>query len=196
MQTTSGMVKGAALREFLLWFEQHYGTEYRAEVAARLPDELRTLGDETREAFGLLASNWYPMELVHVAMDAMVSRISPDEMEHIALKAGPAVFRSQMTGLQRRAFRLLVNPDRYRKYVSMIWRQNFDSGDVEVLETAPREHHGFIRNWRGHHPLICSLIQAGKVAIYEEMGCKDVSIAFTGCVSKGADACSSKVRWS
>jgi hypothetical protein len=196
MQARLGMVKGAALREFLLWFEHHYGTDYRAEVEAELPPELKGLADETREAFGLLASNWYPMELIHVAMDAMMSRITPDEMEHIALKAGPEVFRSQMTGLQRRAFRLLVTPDRYRKYVAMIWRQNFDSGDVEVLETGPKEHHGFIRNWPGHHPLICSLIQAGKVAIYEEMGCKEVSIALNGCVSTGADACSSKIRWS
>lgn len=191
-----GSLKGAALHSFLLWYADHVGTDHFEEEAAKLPEHLRPLIDPSREALGVLASKWYPMELAHALLDRLTLRHGPRELDEMVQRAGPDVMRSQMTGLQRRAFKLLMNPDRYRKHVGSIWRQNFDSGDIEVVETGPQEHHGFCRNWRGHHPLVCRLIHTGKEAVYEAMGCKDVTVELTGCISEGDDACSSKVRWS
>jgi hypothetical protein len=194
--TDTGSLKGAALHSFLLWYEGQYGTEHHADDWAALPEHLRGLIDPSREALGILASRWYPMELTHALLDRMVARTGAEELEEKIRQGGPDIMRMQMSGLQRRAFRLLMNPDRYRKHVETLWRQNFDSGDIEVLETGPNEHHGFTRNWRGHHPLICRLIHTGKEAMYEAMGCKNVTVELTGCVADGGEACSSKVRWS
>jgi hypothetical protein len=190
-----GSMKGAALWSFFVWYEAQYGAEQRAEDAAALPEHLRPLVDPSREAYGVLASKWYPMELTHALLDQMLTRTPAEELDAMIRRAGPEVMRTQMTGLQRRAFRLLMNPGRYCRYVETIWRQNFDSGDIEVLETGPQEHHGFCRNWRGHHPLVCRLIHTGKEAVYEAMGCKGVTVEITGCISDGDPACSSKVRW-
>jgi hypothetical protein len=195
MASEGGMLKGSALREFLLWYEQHYGTEHRASDAAALPDHLRELVDPDKPAYGLLPSKWYPLELVHASVDQFLKRMGQAEMDEMAMRAGPEVVRSQMTGLQRRAFNLLMSPERYRKYVATIWRQNFDSGDIEVIALGPGEHHGFTRNWRGHHRVLCRVIHSGKQAIYEAMGCKNVTVKMTGCVGDGSDACSSLVRW-
>jgi hypothetical protein len=194
--TEAGSLKGSALRSFLLWYEGEYGAGHHAEDVAGLPAHLQPLVDPSREALGVLASKWYPAELGHALFDQMLARTSAQELDAMVRRAGPAVLRMQMTGLQRRAFNLLMNPNRYRRYVQTIWNQNFDSGEIEVLETGPQEHHGFTRNWRGHHVLICRLVQTGKQAIYEAMGCKNVTVELTGCVSEGAEACSSKVRWS
>ncbi|MFW5925039.1 MAG: hypothetical protein ACOCV4_02670 [Myxococcota bacterium] len=190
-----GQLKGNALREFHLWFERNYGTEHMAADAETLPEHLRKLVDPSREAYGVLASKWYPMELAHALLDQVATRFSREELDAIALRAGPEVMNAMMSGLQRRAFRLLMNPERYGKYVQTIWRQNFDSGDIEVKMPSPTEQEGRVTNWHGHHRLICRLIHAGKIAVFEAMGCEGVELELTGCIADGDPACSSRLRW-
>jgi hypothetical protein len=191
-----GTVKGAALRSFILWYEANNSAEDREADLQALPEDLRLLLDPSRDVYGVIVSKWYPMGLLHALVDRMRTRRSPSDLDALARRSGPEVLQWQMSGIQKRAFRLLMNPARYLKHVQTLWRQNFDSGEIEVLDLGPQEHHGFTRNWRGHHPIVCRIIHTGKRALYENMGCNDVTVELTGCISDHAEACSSRVRWS
>jgi len=87
-----GRIKGAVIREFVLWCEQH-------DDRARLQRVLRALEraypdaiDATRPGAGLLASQWYPAELVHVMIDAIIEGRAQEELDAMARAAAPGYY--------------------------------------------------------------------------------------------------------
>ena len=62
-------------------------------------------------------------------------------------------------------------------------------------DDAGRDWHRSVYSlWGSHSPLICRMMMAGRLVIYESMGCKDVKLAFETCDPDG-EGCASLVSW-
>ncbi|MBI3205727.1 MAG: hypothetical protein HYZ29_29590 [Myxococcales bacterium] len=190
-----GKIKGNAFREFLVWFEARSGQPALTRAFGHLPAELSDELDPSRPALGVLASNWYSIEIVHSLLDTLTADLSPTDLERFTHEAAEATIARMMRGVQKAAFSLLISPRRYPKVINLLWGMNYDSGRVQVVEQTPTCHEGIVSDWRGHHPLICQINHLAKVHMYEAMGCLDVTVHLTRCVSKGDGDCRSLVRW-
>lgn len=191
-----GAIKGAAFQAAIAWFAEQHG---QAELSRRwtfLPEEVRARFDPTRPEFGLLPSTWYPAQDVHRVADVLTAEMTPAELEAFGLEAGKATMARLGGGVQRAIFGVLMNPERYARYVDRFWAANFKgAAKLRVEFVGERHHRGEIREWPEHHPLICAIIRGGKPIIYEAMGCRGAVCEKISCVSEGADACVSDVRW-
>lgn len=190
-----GRMKGNAFREFLLWIEREQGSGPLRAAYERLSPEHQALLDPERPGLGVLASSWYPVEIVHQLLDQLTDGLSEAETHALARRAATVTIGAMMRGVQKMAFSLLVAPRRYPKIINRLWRMNYDSGSVRVVEHGDRCHEGIISGWRGHHPLVCLINQLAKEPMYRAMGCKDVRVEQTACISKGDADCRSKVTW-
>jgi hypothetical protein len=182
------------MTSFLGWYEEHHGLEDLRAAIAEPGSDLGDL-DPDRPFLGILPSAWYPAPLAHAILDRATEALSEPERDALAAEAGRAAMIAVMTGLQKLAFSILMNPPRYRRYVQRIWDLNYGSGEIEVQDRGETGHLGIIRAWQEHHPVMCRMIVAGKGPIYETMGCKDVVVRPETCISHGAEHCSSSVQW-
>lgn len=190
-----GKIKGNAFREFLVWFEERSGHAALARAFALLPGPLASELDPSRPVLGVLPSNWYSIEIVHSLLDSLTADFSASDLERFTHEAAQVTIARMMRGLQRAAFSLLISPRRYPKVINLLWGMNYDSGRVQVVEQTATCHEGVVSDWTGHHPLICQINHLAKVHMYEAMGCRDVTVQLTRCVSKGDPDCRSVVRW-
>jgi len=191
----SGRIKGNAFREFLVWFETRSGSQALERAWRELPPELGADLDSARPALGVLPSSWYPMGTVHGLLDSLTGGFTEAERQRFAEEAAAATISSMMRGLQKAAFSLLVSPRRYPKIINTLWRMNYDTGSVRVVEHSTTCHEGVISGWTGHHPLICRINHLSKLHMYPVMGCKDVRVEITTCLTRGDADCRSFVRW-
>jgi hypothetical protein len=188
---TGAHLKGAVAVGFLGWFRAIHGDAAVDRALARLGAE-RADYDAGREALGLLPSTWYPADRLHRLLDACTAELPATAFDDVAREAGDAIIASIMTGLHRQLFRLVMTPDRYARYINAIWRQNSDTGRVDIVP-GPREHHSTISSWAGHHPLMCRMVVYGKLRIYRTMGCEEPRVEVLGCAP--TEGCTSRVRW-
>ena len=65
-------VKGAVVREMLLWYEDHYGHEALGHLLRNVPREYALSIAPSEPAFGLLASTWYPSSFINAVLDALL----------------------------------------------------------------------------------------------------------------------------
>ncbi|MBK7579134.1 MAG: hypothetical protein IPI67_02920 [Myxococcales bacterium] len=191
----AGRIKGNAFREFLVWYAEHSGTEALRAAFDALPERLQSEVDPRRPGLGVLPSVWYPIELVHALLDTACAGLSDEELDDFARQAARATISRMMKGLQRAVFSLLVSPRRYPKVINSLWGLSYDTGRVQVIELSSTSHEGVITEWLGHHPMICRMNHLSKLHIYAAMGCRDVSVELTRCVSRGDPDCRSVVRW-
>ena len=50
-------------------------------------------------------------------------------------------------------------------------------------------------DWPGHHPQLCILANETMAAVFETLGCREVTIEPIQCVSRGDADCRCWVRW-
>lgn len=193
--TALGTLKGAAFREFLVWYSGAHGGAALADAVGRMPPHLRAELDTLRPALGVIASERYDAALVHALLDAIVAPLSVQEVDRLVVDAAEATIRRMMRGVQRVAFSLLVSPDRYPRIINTLWALTYDTGRVDVEVLDGRHHLGIVSGWRGHHEILCRVNHHAKRPIYEVMGCHDVIVEQTSCVSRGDPDCRSHVRW-
>lgn len=190
-----GEIKGAALAETIRWYQSVYGPVDQVGDVVSMPGHLRPYLDPSRPRAGVLPSRWYPMELAHVLLDRMADRHGRDEMDALALAAGPVIFRSLMGGVQRAVFRLLLNPTRYVAHAQRVFDHNFRGGRLVARVQGSREHMSYVEDFPGHHPFICRVLSSGAGALYGEMGCRGVSSELVECVDDGGHACVTRLTW-
>lgn len=188
-------IKGNAFREFLVWFERLAGSSELERAWRELPPALRAELEPARPALGVLPSSWYSIGAVHGLLDALTRDLSDAERQRFAEEAAAATIDRMMRGLQKAAFSLLVSPRRYPKIINTLWHMNYDSGSVRVVEHSPTCHEGIVSGWTGHHPLLCRINHLSKLHMYPAMGCKDVRVEITTCLTRGDADCRSFVRW-
>ena len=195
-----GNVKGAVLREFVLFCEQHDDRERLKRALDALHEAYPQDVDPKRSGGGFLASRWYPAELVHVLVDEVIKGRSQAEQDALAQRAASAIMGRTLSGVYRFLFSTFATPDLYARHVNKLWSLHYDNGQVQI-DNKPREGMRNVASqrvvrWISHHPFVCKLNAAAAIPIYEALGGRDVRYESIACVSEGDMHCEWLVHWS
>ena len=190
-----GRIKGLAFSEFLRWYGERHGRARIVSAIELLQDRYPDAFDVSRPGFGVLASHWYPAELVHALLDRITEGASPADLDDMALEAAQAIMSKTIRGAYRALFALLVSPARYAKYIGKLWNLHYDSGEIIIDKATLGSHRMKYKGWRSHHPFICRMNMAAAFAIYETMGCEGVEVQRLGCISDGDACCENLITW-
>jgi hypothetical protein len=190
------LIKGAVLREYLLWYERRVGAMKVAEVAAGLPPELADTVKTSMPALGLLASTWYPVGLSHYFLDRMlVIEGCGDEGRELAREANRELVPKMIRGVYKVLYRTVASPELYARHVGRHWRKLHSTGDRAFVVRGPGEGFSLVANWEGHHPALCWITIYTMVSLFEMMGYEHVAAERTRCVSHGGEDCATVLRW-
>lgn len=152
--------------------------------------------DPESATLGVIASKWYPAEMVHALLDEITRDWNEGEQRHAATEAAAEVMRTTLGGVYRTLFRMMTNPERYARHAPKLWSFYYDSGVFTVLpKGSGRGAISTVRDWASHHPFICELNRGAAIAIYQAMGCKEVECDRLACVGKGDPECRFITRW-
>ncbi|MBC8072605.1 MAG: hypothetical protein IAG13_30060 [Deltaproteobacteria bacterium] len=190
-----GRIKGAAIGEFVAWYLREEDAPRMRTAALALPPEHRTLLVIDHERLGLLASRWYPAELIHAVLDGMLAGIDRAQVEPLIERAAVATVAGMRRGVYKLLFSWFLTPERYGKLVQAAWERNYDNGSVESTILDARRHRGVVHGWTAHHWFSCRLNVAVKAEIYRAMGCRGVRIEERFCVHDGDPSCGSVIAW-
>jgi hypothetical protein len=194
-KTATGRIKGAAFREFLIWYAAKNGESALGDRANGVDPEWRGSLDPNRAALGVLASEWYPAPLVHALLDALTAHLSQDERAAFAAEAARAIMNRMLRGIYKTLFQLMATPARYQRFGPKLWDAYYDSGTFRIEMPDDKTAVCMVSNWSAHHPFICDLNCAAAPPVYEMMGCKSVRVLRTECVSLGSPRCEFVTNW-
>ncbi len=191
------LIKGAVLREFLLWYERRaQGTTNVAAIFATFAPELAALVKPSLPALGILASTWYPAALSHAFLDAMLAiEGCGDEGRSMARQANRDIVPRMIRGVYKMLYRTVASPELYARHVGRHWHKLHSTGDRSFVIRAPGEGHSVVANWPGHHPTLCWITIHTMVSLFEMMGYEHVAAERTRCVSHGGAECATVLRW-
>jgi hypothetical protein len=190
-------IKGAVLREFLLWYERRVeGTTHVATVTSTFPPEIAALVKPSMPAMGILASTWYPVALSHLFLDAMLAiEGCRDEGRDLAREANQDLVPKMIRGVYKVLYRTVASPELYARHVGRHWHKLHSSGERSFVIRAPGEGYSVVANWPGHHPTLCWITIYTMVSLFEMMGYEHVAAERTRCVSHGGVDCATVLRW-
>lgn len=190
------MIKGGAIREFFAWYERKFGVEGVRHMARNVPPDLAALLDPDDPIVNFLAASWYPARLVHAMLDAMHEGRTEQEMERFAREATRDVVKNHMSSVYRVLFQRLGSPEIYARMIPRLWRQLHDSGVRSLEIVGEGQATSRVSRWDGHHPMLCTLSVQLMVAIFEEMGCRDVRARRVRCIGRTSGGeCVYEVSW-
>src|SRR5688500_19317978 len=115
-------IKGVAVQEFVRWYVRTHGLERAREMVMALPEGRRSLILQDAPNFGLIASEWYPVDVVHLVLDRLTAGLSPEERAKLARDAAESIIRSSLTGVYRAFVAFLVSPERYARNAQKLFR--------------------------------------------------------------------------
>jgi len=188
-------IKGAAFREFVLWYERTHDPERLQRAIERVPEERRAGLRADRPGLGILASSWYPAELAHVLLDALMEGRTEEECREIAREGTRAVVDSMLWGVYRFLFERVSTPERYARHIHRLWHQLHSTGERRIDMRSATEADSIIENWPGHHPLLCEITMYTMAQVFEAMRCRNVQVVRTACVSQGDPLCRARLTW-
>jgi len=192
----AGRIKGAALRQFLIWYHGKVGERVFAERFAGLAPDVASRLDAGAEALGIVASQWYDCHLIHGILDALTAGMSAAETNALTVEGSQAVMDYTLRGLYRSLFEWMANPKRYARHGRKIWSTYYDSGDFSIeSDEAARQAVCTIRDWSSHHPILCDMNRGASTAIYRAMGLPNAQCVREACVGGGAGECRFVTTW-
>jgi hypothetical protein len=190
----AALVKGAVIREFLLWYEARHRLD-RARVLERVDADERHWLNVDEPALGILVSEFYPSSVLFPILDVVCEPWSESERTGLAREANAIVVAKLSRGIYAALFRTVATPARYAKYIQRVWNVLHTTGRRQLVI----EREGFVRSttrdWPGHHPFLCEVTMETMRAVFEAMGCADVSVERMSCVSQGAGACTAVLSY-
>jgi len=193
---SSGRIKGAALRQFLIWYQGKVGERVFADRFAALAPGIASQLNPAAEALGIVASQWYDCRLIHGILDALTAGMSEAETVALTVEGSQAVMDHTLRGLYRSLFEWMANPKRYARHGRKIWSTYYDSGDFSIeSDEAARRAVCTIRDWASHHPILCDMNRGASTAIYRAMGLPGADCVREACVSRGAAECRFVTTW-
>jgi hypothetical protein len=190
-----GRIKGAAFREFLLWYEIRFAASALATALEGIAPRFRVMLDPDKPAFGVKRGDWYPAAMVHALINGLLDGMSPEERSTLARESGELVTQQTIEGAFRSLFQLIATPERCARHAQRMWRAYYESGTSTVTRVSDTCYTQRVTGWAEHHPFICEMHVAAAVVLYRAMGCQGVRARRIACVSAGATACTSEVTW-
>lgn len=188
-------IKGAAFREFVLWYERTHGNDRLREAVARIPREEREGLRSDIPGLGVLASSWYPASIANRLLDTVSEGLTDGELEAIAREGSRAVVDMMLYGIYRFLFERVSTPGRYARHIGRLWRQLHSTGERHIHLLGPNEADSIIESWPAHQPLMCLITMETMGAVFEAMRCRDVRVRRIACISHGDPACRALVQW-
>jgi hypothetical protein len=188
-------IKGFAIERILHWYAKQHGDEKVRELVLALPLDMLGVLDLDHHTFGVIASEWYPAPLVHRVFDDMARGLDGAAREEFVRGGAEAVVRAGLRGVHKVLFQLFMNPTRYASRAQSLWERYYDTGTMEKTIEGPGRHHTTLRDWTSHHPLLCEINAHSARIVYQELGCRNVNVERTGCVSRGHLACTQVITW-
>jgi hypothetical protein len=190
-------IKGSGIHPFLAWYSGAWGQDRLARAIGRLsPDDAIALGFTETDRFAILSSSWYPASAIHALLDALLTDHSADERAAIARDGGKAIIESTLRGVYRLLFATMMTPQRYARSAQALFERFYEPGTMTKEALGDHGHLTVVRDWPGHHPLLCSFLVHTAHYVYTELGCADVRVQRTACISDGAGDCRFEVLWS
>jgi hypothetical protein len=187
-------IKGAAIREMLLWHVKRYGHAETVALTERVPPHLMTTFDTTQPALGVLGATWYPCAVTHPMLDRVVE-VHGNEGRDIANAANREAVPKMIRGVYRMLFRTAASPQLYASHIQRFWRRLHTTGDRGMTIFESGEAHSVIENWPGHHPFLCWSSIYTMAYVFEAMGYTRWSVERIKCVDHGATRCESLLRY-
>jgi len=187
-------MKGAAMREMLLWHDGRYGHEATVRLAEKVPPHLARMIDPTQPALGILASTWYPVSLSHPMLDRVIEDRG-DEGRELAREANRDVVPRMIRGVYKILFDVAASPELYARHVGRLWRRLHSTGDRSMVIRGPGEALSTVESWRGHHPFVCWSTVYTMAYVFEAMGYRRWSVERLACVGHGAARCETLLRY-
>ncbi|HEY1691594.1 MAG TPA: hypothetical protein VGG39_05515 [Polyangiaceae bacterium] len=191
---TEPLIKGAAIREFLLWHDRKFGHDETRALLTGVPPALLATIEPSQPALGILGASWYPTTLTHPMLDRLAARVG-NEARDVARDANRDVVPRMIRGVYRVLFRAVASPELYARHVPRLWRRLHTTGDRTVVLRAPGEAHSTTRDWPGHHPVLCWMTIYTMAYVFEAMGYRQWSVERLACVGHGARACETLLRF-
>ena len=187
-------VKGAVLREMLIWYITRYGRVEADRIFQSIPAEHAHVLRKSEPAFGFLASNWYSMALVRPVLDAACEGRA-DEGRELAREANAAVVPRMIRGVYKVLFDMAATPERYARHIPRMWRRLHTTGGRRLEIRAPGEAFSVVERWPGHHPVLCWTTIYTMAYVFEAMGYKRWEVDRVACVAHGAKRCETVLRY-
>jgi len=185
-------MKGIAFREFVRWYERSRGRDALLKAWRSLPDDLRAQLDPDRDAFGLLAGSWYPIQIPAGLLESITWGLSPEARVALLREGTHHAVKATLTGVYRVLFETLMTPERHARYAQKIWSNYYNTGHVEGRILGPGRAEQVVRDWNGHHALLCELSIWSVTVFHEHMGCTNVKVSRSACVLSAAAPRSSR----
>ncbi|MDB4943988.1 MAG: hypothetical protein JWP97_3522 [Labilithrix sp.] len=179
-------IKGLVFREFVRWYEQSHGRDAAMRAYTALPDDLRFHLQPDLEAFGLVASTWYPCELAGAMLQEVTLGVPPLRRAEMLRSGVQHALGVTLTGVYKMLFDTLITPERHAKYAQKIWSQYYNTGVVTGAMEGEMRSSQLVTDWTGHHPMLCELSISSLAVFHEAMGCKNVRVRRTSCVLDAA----------
>ena len=191
-----GRIRGAAVREFFIWFEGRYGSSAFDRLLSRVPLERAVHFRKVTRARSIAPDDWFPAEAIHSLCDALGEGRSGEELDLLLLEGTETMMTANLGATFRRfVMRHIITPNLYLKHSQRLWNLYFDNGKLEVTPRGPTELHWRVRGWASHHRVLCRMVTYSETSVFGAMGCLEVQSEPLACVSEGADHCSHTIRW-
>jgi hypothetical protein len=187
-------VKGAAIREFLLWHDAQYGHAQTLRLVEGVPPDLARLLTPAEPGLGVLGATWYPSSLVHPMLDRLAAS-TRDGGRQFALEANRVVVPRMIRGVYRVLFDAVATPERYAAHVQRLWRNLHTTGERSMVIRTPGEALSAVERWPAHHPLLCWITIYTMAFLFEAMGYTHWSVDRVACVSSGGARCETILRF-
>lgn len=187
-------IKGAAVRELVLWYDRKYGHDATMRLVETVRPPLAGMIDVNRPALGILGASWYPMSITHPMLDRLVA-IHGREGRDLARDANRDVVPTLIRGVYRVLFRAAASPELYARHVGRLWGRLHSTGERTMEIRAEGEAFSVVKNWPGHHPMLCWITIYTMAYVFEAMGYKQWSVDRLSCVAHGAPQCETVMRY-
>lgn len=189
-------IKGVAIREFFRWYVERNGPERVAEQLEDVPPDVARTFDLADPHLGVIASAWYPAELVHLLLERVQATLPPSEVARFMREGAQQVVRSTVRGVYKLLFDSFMTPERYARRSQALFSRYFNTGVMSKTIESPRAHLSEIVDWTSHHPLLCDFVLYVGETVYGAMGCRDVKSVRLACVGDGDKRCAFRITWS
>jgi len=182
------------MRELTYWYERRHGTVATIALVRDLPPVLERYIDRSRPALGLLASTWYPSALCWHMCDRVIET-AHDEGREIAREAARDTVPRMIHGIYKALYETLASPELYARHVGRHWKKLHDTGERSLVIRSPGVAMSTVRDWGGHHPLLCWMTIFTMASLFEAMRFPEVTVERMQCVAHGAGECATLLRW-
>ena len=181
-------VKGSALRSSMNFLRENYPAPTVELILKGLPEEDRKI-----LALPILASSWYPIEVLSRLARAM-EKETPGDPEDLFTRLGKQSCEDGLNTIYKIFFKV-GTPSFIIKRVAQVWSNYYDEGRMTILSSTSNTVHVRLDERPMPDAAMCTRITGWMIRAIELSGGRRISLDHTACVHRGAPHCEWKADW-